>query len=94
MSWQVELGAYGTLGFRARQKMRELSTTHWVTVDLSSQWFTTRFRECQAKGLPYLSRQEASIKEVALPLQPTSEEEAEEEVWNERKAGLQRDTVY
>ncbi|KAG7329961.1 hypothetical protein KOW79_006183 [Hemibagrus wyckioides] len=59
--------------------MRELSTTHWVTVDLSPQWFTTRFRECQAKGLPYLSRKEASIKAVALPLQPTSEEEEEEE---------------
>ncbi|GAA6108432.1 uncharacterized [Tachysurus ichikawai] len=58
------------------------------------QWFTTRFCECQAKGLPYLSRKEASIKVVALPLQPTSEEEVQEEVWNQRDGGLQRDTVY
>lgn len=51
--------------------MRELSTTHWVTVVFSSRWFTTRFRECQAEGRPYLSGEEASVKPVALPLQPT-----------------------
>lgn len=88
------IGCIWATGIQSEAKMRELSTTHWVTVDLSPQWFTTRFCECQAKGLPYLSRKEASIKAVALPLQPTTEEEEEEEVWNQRDGGLQRDTVY
>lgn len=46
------------------------------------------------KAFHNLSRKEASIKAVALPLQAPSEEEEEEEVWNGRDGGLQRDTVY